>query len=77
MHPNFTGLVADVGMQFRLADFDPNGQPTTGINRIQSDLTYNGSNLALKQMIQWDPTMYLNVWVVNSSDGGNGSAFAF
>ena len=77
VHPNFTGLVADVGMQFRLADFDPNGQPTTGINRIQSDLTYNGSNLALKQMIQWDPTMYLNVWVVNSSDGGNGSAFAF
>ena len=75
--PAFEGLVADVGMVFRLADFDPNGQPTTGINRIQSDLTYNGSNLALKQMIQWDPTMYLNVWVVHSSDGGNGSAFAF
>ena len=75
--PAFEGLVADVGMVFRLADFDPNGQPTTGINRIQSELTYNGSNLALKQMIQWDPTMYLNVWVVHSSDGGNGSAFAF
>ena len=75
--PNFEGLVADVGMVFRLADFDPNGQPTTGINRIQSDLTYNGSDLALKQMVQWDPTMYLNIWVVHSSDGGNGSAFAF
>ena len=74
---NFEGLVADVGMVFRLADFDPNGQPTTGINRIQSDLTYNGSDLALKQMVQWDPTMYLNIWVVHSSDGGNGSAFAF
>ncbi|MGB0171670.1 MAG: M43 family zinc metalloprotease [Flavobacteriales bacterium] len=77
VHPNFTGLVGDVGMQFQLADFDPDGQPTTGIQRIQSDLTYNGSDLALKQLVQWDPTMYLNVWVVHSSDGGNGSAFAF
>ena len=50
---------------------------TTGINRIQSELTYNGSDIALKQLVQWDPTMYLNVWVVHSSDGGNGSAFAF
>ena len=77
VHPNFSEIVADVGMVFRLADFGPNGQPTTGINRIQSDLTYNGSDIALKQLIQWDPTMYLNVWVVYSSDGGNGSAFAF
>ncbi|MDA9864008.1 M43 family zinc metalloprotease [Flavobacteriales bacterium] len=77
VHPDFTGIVADIGMGFRLADFDPNGQPTTGINRIQSELTYNGSDIALKQLVQWDPTMYLNVWVVHSSDGGNGSAFAF
>ena len=77
VHPNFTEIAADIGMGFRLADFDPNGQPTTGINRIQSELTYNGSDIALKQLVQWDPTMYLNVWVVNSSDGGNGSAFAF
>ena len=77
VHENFTSLIADVGISFRLADLDPNGEPTTGINRIQSELTYNGSQLALKEMIQWDPTMYLNVWVVNSSDGGNGSAFAY
>lgn len=75
--PNFETLVADVGFEFRLADLDPNGEPTTGINRIQSELTYNGSDLALKQMVQWDPTMYLNIWVVHSSDGGNGSAFAY
>ncbi len=77
VHPNFSDLVADVGVEFRLAELDPNGEPTTGINRIQSDLTYNGSNIALKEMIQWDPTMYLNIWVVHSSDGGNGSAFAY
>ena len=77
VHPNFTSLIANVGLEFKLAELDPTGEPTTGINRIQSDLTYNGSDLALKQMIQWDPTMYLNIWVVHSSDGGNGSAFAY
>lgn len=77
VHENFISSIADVGMSFSLADLDPNGEPTTGINRIQSELTYNGSQLALKEMIQWDPTMYLNIWVVNSSDGGNGSAFAY
>ena len=77
VHPNFTSFIADVGLEFKLAELDPTGEPTTGINRIQSDLTYNGSDLALKQLIQWDPTMYLNIWVVYSSDGGNGSAFAY
>ena len=77
VHPGFESLVADVGFAFQLADFDPNGAPTTGINRMQSELTYNGSNLALKELVQWDPTMYLNIWVVHSSDGGNGSAFAY
>lgn len=77
VHANFSDLVADVGFEFRLAELDPNGEPTTGINRIQSELTYNGSDIALKELIQWDPTMYLNVWVVYSSDGGNGSAFAY
>ena len=77
VHPSFIDLVADVGFEFHLAELDPNGEPTTGINRIQSELTYNGSDIALKQMIQWDPTMYLNIWVVYSSNGGNGSAFAY
>jgi hypothetical protein len=77
VHQNFTDLVANVGFEFRLAELDPNGEPTIGINRIQSELTYNGSDIALKQMIQWDPTMYLNIWVVYSSNGGNGSAFAY
>jgi len=77
VHPQFNNLIANIGFEFRLADLDPSGEPTTGINRIKSDLTYNGDDIALKQLIQWDPTMYLNIWVVHSSDGNNGSAFAF
>ena len=77
VHPEFNNLIANIGFEFRLADLDPNGEPTTGINRIKFDLTYNGDDIALKHLIQWDPTMYLNIWVVHSSDGNNGSAFAF
>jgi len=77
VHQNFTNIISDIGINFRLADLDPNGEPTTGINRIQSSLTYNGGNIELKELIQWDPTMYLNIWVVYSSNGSNGSAFAY
>ena len=77
VHDSFQSLISDVGITFKLAEFNPNGEPTTGINRIQSDLTYNGGNIALKELVQWPPDQYLNIWVVYSSDGSNGSAFAF
>ena len=73
----FKSIVANVGFQFALAQKDPNGNPTTGITRTRSALTYNGRQLALKQLIRWPREKYLNIWVVRSSDGGNGSAFAF
>ncbi|HAS44064.1 MAG TPA: collagenase [Microscillaceae bacterium] len=73
----FKGIVANVGFQFALAQKDPNGNPTTGITRTRSALTTNGRQLALKQLIRWPREKYLNIWVVRSSDGGNGSAFAF
>ena len=31
-------VIANIGFEFRLADLDPNGEPTTGINRIKSDI---------------------------------------
>mgnify|MGYP006139540693 CR=1 FL=1 len=77
VHDSFQSLISDVGIIFKLAEFNPNGEPTTGIHRIQSDLTYNGGNIALKELVQWPPDQYLNIWVVYSSDGSNGSAFAF
>ena len=75
--PAFQSLVADVEVEFALAQKDPNGNPTTGITRTRSTLTYNGGQIALKELIRWPRNMYLNVWVVRSSDGGNGSGFAF
>ena len=73
----FTEIVASVGIEFRLAEKDPDGDPTDGINRIQSELTYNGSQISLKELIQWEPTKYLNIWVVYSLGNFNGSAFAY
>jgi PKD repeat protein len=73
----FKPLVANVGLKFVLAQKDPNGNPTTGITRTRSSFTYNGGNIGLKELIRWPRNMYLNVWVVRSSDGGNGSGFAF
>lgn len=75
--PAFQNIVADAGIQFELAKKDPNGNPTTGITRTQSSLTTNGGNIALKELIRWPRNMYLNIWIVRSSDGRNGSGFAY
>src|ERR1051326_1012619 len=38
--PQFQSIASDAGIQFRLARKDPNGNCTTGIDRIVSPLTY-------------------------------------
>jgi len=67
-------------IQFCLAKQDPQGQLTTGINRVQSTLTnfdMNTQDLALKNLSRWAPTCYVNIWIVNdicSSSMGCGVA---
>lgn len=53
IRPAFTGVAADAEIEFCLATKDPSGNPTTGINRRQTtlsyfnpDLTNNGINYA-------------------------------
>lgn len=56
------------GIQFCLAQQDPNGVYTTGITRTVSALTNmnaESQDLDLKNLIRWDPTRYLNIWLVN------------
>ena len=76
----------DVEIEFCLAQFDPQGNPTTGILRVPTDL----SNLdrdalcpsssitqdeCLKALSFWDSNNYMNVWLVNNicTNGMNGS----
>ena len=74
------GEGVDVGVQYCLARRTPDGQPTTGITRIQSALTkmdMETDDLPLKNLDRWDPTRYVNVWVVqsiNSLSSGPGVA---
>lgn len=58
----------DVGIEFCFAQQDPNGNATNGINRISSpltNLTMETQDPALKALIQWNSSKYMNVWVVN------------
>lgn len=56
-------ITADCELEFRLARKDPSGNCTNGINRIASPLTTLG-NHSVKDLIHWDPTKYLNIYVV-------------
>lgn len=72
---DFQSVFADCEIEFRLARLDPDGNCTDGITRTVSDLTYSaGENV--KQLIGWNTTKYLNVWVVNTlSSGAGGYAY--
>lgn len=64
----FKPLHADCEIEFRLATKDPDGNCHSGINRIASDLTNSGDH-RVKELIHWDPTMYLNVYIVSNAAG--------
>ena len=68
---NTSAVGADTMIQFALAQQDPNGNPTNGINRVnlcQPSWSTGAINSTVKPTTQWDPTSYLNMWSVNFSD---------
>ena len=71
----FSSIKSDIGISFILASLDPNGNPTSGITRTESDFTdYADENV--KSLIMWDTDMYLNIWVVDNIESGAG-AYAY
>lgn len=58
-------LAADLEYEFRLAQFDPNGQPSSGVNRVYNLGTDNAGN-SHKGLSYWDARKYFNVWVVSN-----------
>lgn len=74
VRPEFQDLVADIGVEFRLATKDPNGNCTSGITRTQSALTNEGSS-GMKALISWPRNKYMQVWVAASADGAAGYTF--
>ncbi len=61
--PAFQSIAADCEIEFRLAHLDPSGNCTSGINRIASTLSGVGDH-SVKNLIHWDPSKYLNIYVV-------------
>lgn len=75
----FKKYVGDANFHFQLATKDPQGNPTRGITRRVSYLTYGGDDQA--KYDQWDPGTYMNIWVEafigqGSEGGGIVAAYA-
>ena len=64
----FAPIAADVELEFALAQKDPDGNCHSGINRIQSNLTYVGDDV-MQSLIQWPRHMYLNIWICENANG--------
>jgi hypothetical protein len=70
----FQPIAADMGIEFCLATVDPNGAPTTGVERKSTTKTSWGTNDAMKKtssggLAAWPKDKYLNLWVCNIGGG--------
>ena len=72
----FKPIHADTKIEFRLAKKDPDGNPTTGILRIQSAETSAGND-DTKKLSYWPRGSYLNIWVVYQIDIGQSSVAGY
>lgn len=72
--PTFSALTADCEIEFKLAQKDPNGICTNGIDRIFSTETNVGDDGS--KLNPWPRNKYLNIWVVKAiSSGAAGYAY--
>jgi hypothetical protein len=69
---NTNPVGADIKIEFCMAQRDPQGNASTGINRIsltgagQSGWEFTDVEEIIKPQTQWNPNEYLNIWVVES-----------
>ena len=91
LEASFEPIAGDIGITFALAQIDPSGNPTTGIDRVVNDglcnSTSGGGNVASNCPVKvvapaWNTNNYLNIWIVNDPFDGTtnattGSGWAF
>ncbi|HEY3385947.1 MAG TPA: zinc-dependent metalloprotease [Saprospiraceae bacterium] len=81
-YANVNGAGVDIGITFCLANRDPNGCPTSGINRVdgsvipgykEEGITWDGNcgvnEQLIKDLSKWPTWEYYNIWVVNDICG--------
>ncbi len=78
----FLGVAATMDIEFRLAQVDPNGNCTDGINRVYSSGHVNAyENVKFIPLARWPNNHYLNIWVVSSINSagapGNGTILGY
>ena len=71
----FDTLAADSRIEFRLAQIDPKGNCTNGIDRIYTNLTNAAGNQS--KLNQWPREKYLNVWTAKTIGSAGVAGFAF
>src|SRR5687767_11865764 len=85
---NLNGYGSDLELEFCLTSFDPNGNPSTGINRVNGSAVPNYQNSginhvpnstcgganpnAIKDLSRWAVGQFYNIWVVKSICEGYG-----
>lgn len=69
---NGDGNGVDTKIQFCLARKNPEGRCCNGIVRIKSDLTnhQNYERASLARLSSWDPSRYLNIYIVKTMQSG-------
>ena len=71
----FASVRGDLNVEFRLAKIDPTGNPTSGIIRVRSELTYEPEPRdAIKALSYWNSYQYFNIWTLQKfqpQDDGN------
>jgi PKD repeat protein len=76
--PAFKSIIGDANFQFVLAQKDPQGNPTTGINRYQQATPSGGfddSDMVTGR--QWDRSKYLNIYSVDQFGFGGAAAYTY
>ncbi|MFL5762601.1 MAG: M43 family zinc metalloprotease [Bacteroidia bacterium] len=71
----FQHLIAKCNIQFRLAQKDPNGNCTNGIDRIYSHRTENANDNS--KLNPWPREKYLNVWVIKTMESVGTAGYAY
>jgi len=82
LESSFEPIAGNIGINFKLAQIDPFGDATTGIDRVISDGLCNGTmagNVAVNCPVKlvapaWNTNNYLNVWIVNDPFDGTTNA---
>ena len=66
----FESIVANVGIEFRLARLDPQGNCTNGIVRVESNTTFSGGENLKSVSPTWPRSNYMNIWVAADLSSG-------